>query len=371
MQAVQDRIEGFQQWKEEQESNPVDEGFESDGDGLDCGQDGSLGGDGGLGGRVDDEGVADGLSDEAIRRMQEIQREILRFCIALLDHPLQDDEYKRAIISGLAVLMIKGEKERVRKIMQDASVRWMGRESILSISAWRQIAIAISRRFCRKDQFEDDQGKLEGEDGWDEDNTAGDDPWDLQAGHGTCIAGMIYAREMMEGNDSIISRREKLRRISQSWHPFLEFASSQPDPVSRTKRKRSSVEDEMDGVQAVRWKKLRTVDIQQALEDVCGSGAEFRGLQKPALEAIRKNESPVLVVMGTAWEDNIVPDFSQERGFLDDGGHHAIGIITKPYGRAVPQGRGSSGTASRSARCEPRWSSSRPSQPSARHLGRF
>jgi len=140
--------------------------------------------------------------------------------------------------------------EHVRKIMQEASVRWMGRESILSISAWRQITIAISRRFCRQDQFEDDQGKLEGEDGWDEDNTAGDDPWDLQAGHGTHIAGMIYARELMEGNDLIIGRRQKFRRISQSWHRFLEFASSRPDPVSGgTKRKRSSVKDKMDDVQ--------------------------------------------------------------------------------------------------------------------------
>jgi superfamily II DNA or RNA helicase len=31
-----------------------------------------------------------------------------------------------------------------------------------------------------------------------------------------------------------------------------------------------------------------------------GAGAQFRGLQKPALEAIMKNESPVLVVMGTS-----------------------------------------------------------------------
>jgi hypothetical protein len=34
----------------------------------------------------------------------------LRFCIILLDHLLQDNEYKSVIISGLAVLMIKGEK---------------------------------------------------------------------------------------------------------------------------------------------------------------------------------------------------------------------------------------------------------------------
>ena len=53
--------------------------------------------------------------------------------------------------------------ERVRKIMQDASVRWMGSQSILSISAWRQIAIAISRGFCREFRFEDESGK------WDPD----------------------------------------------------------------------------------------------------------------------------------------------------------------------------------------------------------
>jgi hypothetical protein len=77
--------------------------------------------------------------------------------------------------------------------------------------AWRQIAIAISRRFCREFRFEDESGKWDPDENWDEDNVAGDDPWDLQAGHGTYIAGMIYARELMEGNNTIISRREKFR----------------------------------------------------------------------------------------------------------------------------------------------------------------
>jgi superfamily II DNA helicase RecQ len=44
---------------------------------------------------------------------------------------------------------------------------------------------------------------------------------------------------------------------------------------------------------------LRTVDIQQALEEMFGDGT-FRALQKPALEAIMKHESPILVVMGTS-----------------------------------------------------------------------
>ncbi|KFZ17095.1 hypothetical protein V501_01912, partial [Pseudogymnoascus sp. VKM F-4519 (FW-2642)] len=85
--------------------------------------------------------------------------------------------------------------ERVRKIMQDAS-----------------IAIAISRRFCRENRFEDESGKWDPDENWDEDNAAGDDPWDLQAGHGTHITGMIYAYELMEGNNTIISRQEKFRQ---------------------------------------------------------------------------------------------------------------------------------------------------------------
>jgi hypothetical protein len=69
------------------------------------------------------------------------------------------------------------------------------------IASYRQIAIAMSRRYCQEDRFE-------------EDNVDGDDPWDLQAGHGTHITGMIYARELIEGDNSIISRREKFRRVS-------------------------------------------------------------------------------------------------------------------------------------------------------------
>lgn len=62
---------------------------------------------------------------------------------------------------------------------------------------------------------------MEESEGWDEDNVDGDDPWDLQAGHGTHIVGMIYAQELMEGDNSIISRREKFRRVSHVWHCFL------------------------------------------------------------------------------------------------------------------------------------------------------
>jgi hypothetical protein len=49
-------------------------------------------------------------SDEEIERMKKVQRRVLRFCVDLLDHPLQDNEYESAIISGLAVLGIRDEK---------------------------------------------------------------------------------------------------------------------------------------------------------------------------------------------------------------------------------------------------------------------
>ena len=106
--------------------------------------------------------------------------------------------------------------ERVRKIMQEASGRWMGVQ--VGISAWRQVAIAISRRYCREERFEEEGGGLKDGEEWDEDNTDGDDPWDLQAGHGTHVAGMIYARELATRSDVIIGRREKFRRVSHVWH---------------------------------------------------------------------------------------------------------------------------------------------------------
>jgi hypothetical protein len=45
-------------------------------------------------------------SDEEIEFIGWIQQEILQLCIELLGHPLQDNEYMSAIISGLAVLGI-------------------------------------------------------------------------------------------------------------------------------------------------------------------------------------------------------------------------------------------------------------------------
>jgi len=59
------------------------------------------------------------------------------------------------------------------------------------------------------------------------------------------------------------------------------------------------LEDDLQHAQIARWKRLRTIDIQDELRQMLGDQAEFRGLQKPALEAIMENKSPILVIMGT------------------------------------------------------------------------
>jgi hypothetical protein len=46
----------------------------------------------------------------------------------------------------------------------------------LNISGYRQIAIAISRQYCRENQFEEEKSRLDESEGWDEDNTDRDDP---------------------------------------------------------------------------------------------------------------------------------------------------------------------------------------------------
>lgn len=190
--------------------------------------------------------------------------------------------------------------ERMRKIMKEASGRLMGVG--LNISAWRQIAIAISRRFCKQeDRFESEKGQLEEEVDWDEDNPEGDDPWDLQAGHGSHVAGMIYARELMLRDDVIIGRREKFRRVSHVWHSWLNFLSAHQGVgmKGRGRRGRMQYDEEIEEGQIMRWKQLRRVDIHQELERMLGEDAQFRGLQEPAIRAIMRHESPILAVMGT------------------------------------------------------------------------
>jgi hypothetical protein len=58
---------------------------------------------------LESDGESDGESDVEIKFIGRIEQEILEFCIALLNHPLKENEYQSALISGLAVLGIRDD----------------------------------------------------------------------------------------------------------------------------------------------------------------------------------------------------------------------------------------------------------------------
>ncbi|OHE98662.1 zinc knuckle [Colletotrichum orchidophilum] len=83
--------------------------------------------------------------------------------------------------------------------------------SKINISGWRHMAVASANRY------------LNGAFGWpedddnDEDVGVEDSPVDLQAGHGTHVAGMIYGRLYQEAPFGTAALRDKFRAISRQW----------------------------------------------------------------------------------------------------------------------------------------------------------
>jgi hypothetical protein len=102
--------------------------------------------------------------------------------------------------------------KRIRKIMQKQSEKWLGER--LNISAWRHIVIGISRRYLHRKFIVDEAEEEVDWETFDEDNLDGDSPWDLQAGHGTHVAGMIYARELRQALGQTMGRQDMFRQVS-------------------------------------------------------------------------------------------------------------------------------------------------------------
>lgn len=186
----------------------------------------------------------------------------------------------------------------MRKIIQRESVEWIGVK--FNISVWRDVVIAIGRKFLR-DIFNDGSTPEECDvEGFDEDNEEGDSPWDLQSGHGTHIAGNIYARLVTEDKFGTMSKREQFRTISEEWHRWLRFREKQDTLVARVgrKRKRSPWEKADREFQLERWKQLRTANIYRGLAALLGPDNEFRGKQEVAIKAIMSRQIPVVAIMG-------------------------------------------------------------------------
>jgi superfamily II DNA or RNA helicase len=189
--------------------------------------------------------------------------------------------------------------ERIRKILQRESEKWLGVK--LNISAWRHIAIGISCRYLHGKFVADEAEENVDWETFDEDNLEGDSPWDLQASYGTHVAGMIYARELRQAPGQTMGRQDMFRQVSHKWHRFLQFTSSIQGFGVKAGMKRPRSEWEHIGreVQFRRFKQMCHVDIHGKLKALMGEEAQFRGLQEKAIHAIMTGQSPIVNVMAT------------------------------------------------------------------------
>lgn len=188
--------------------------------------------------------------------------------------------------------------ERVRKLIQEESMIGMGVK--LNISSYRQIAIAITRKYLKGEGFMDDREdeNIDDQDEIDQDGIAigpaRDSVFDKQSGHGTHVAGMIYARAILEAPGAVASVREQYHFASSAWHRLLHFESA-----LRSGKRRRGPDEEAEDVQFTRWKRVRRMDMQVQLETMMGPQARFRGVQEASIRAIVGGHGPIVTVMGT------------------------------------------------------------------------
>ncbi|CAN9275191.1 unnamed protein product, partial [Alternaria alternata] len=185
----------------------------------------------------------------------------------------------------------KWTSDRFREALKRESRIGLGQA--LTIAAYREIAIGISRRFLRgSTAFRTEEGDDNEE--WNEENTAAFVA-DEQAGHTAHVAGMIYARGIMEQAGAVADRRRQFRMSSTDWHRFLGFQADVQDDEECKKRKRAPFESEADEARMDRWGRLRKMDTAAQLQRMMGKAAEFRGVQKEAIEAIVAGKSHIVI----------------------------------------------------------------------------
>jgi superfamily II DNA helicase RecQ len=76
---------------------------------------------------------------------------------------------------------------------------------------------------------------------------------DMQAGHTVHVAGMIYARGIIEQAGAVADRRQQFRTLSTDWHRFLGFQAEREHEKGCRKRKRAPFKSEADEARVNRW----------------------------------------------------------------------------------------------------------------------
>lgn len=189
----------------------------------------------------------------------------------------------------------KWTSERMRKTLKRESRVRLSQE--LTIAAYREIAIGISRRFLRPSTAFSTMDGDENE-AWTEENAAARIA-DEQAGHTSHVAGMVYARGIMEQAGVVAERRQQFRSSSTDWHRFLGFTSAVEEAKSYKKRKMAPYETQAEEARLERLERLSSMDTVAQLKRIKGNKANFRGSQRRAIDAIIAGQSPIVAVMPT------------------------------------------------------------------------
>lgn len=183
--------------------------------------------------------------------------------------------------------------------IKKASLKYIGVR--LNIIGWRHRSKGIWRWYIHNPKArsaymdaEEDEGAL----AKNSEQGEKDELFDLQTGHSSRIANTIYGRSVYEPMFSSESKRFGFRVASSEWHAFLELPSAMEKKpgqgtVAAEVRKEGLAEERR------RWRKLRLLDLDRELKRLLGPTAEFRSVQRPALEAITQHESYVVAVIGT------------------------------------------------------------------------
>jgi hypothetical protein len=112
----------------------------------------------------------------------------------------------------------KWTTDRLREALKRESRIAIGQE--WTFAGYREMAIGISRRYLRgSTAFQADEGdNKEGNKDIAEASIA-----DEQAGHTSHVAGLVYARGIMEQAGAVANKRQQFRASSTDWHRFLGF----------------------------------------------------------------------------------------------------------------------------------------------------
>ncbi|MCJ1264810.1 hypothetical protein MMC22_004685 [Lobaria immixta] len=165
--------------------------------------------------------------------------------------------------------------DRISQLLLESSLAGMGVQ--LNISACRNVAIAMVRKYLGAAAFmnDDDQEELDDQPSHAIHKPSVNSALDLQAGHSSRIAGMIYARELSEINGEISYIRYQYRATSQACHKFLHF----PSILHGSKRK-ATWDLDADHEQHRNWKQTQRINIHDGLTHLVGPNAQFRGIQE-------------------------------------------------------------------------------------------